>query len=100
VEGCDEFAQGVFWCDEFAQGVLTGAQEYLQAKQGYERKLERIAYHNRKAEQALRQAQWNENKGAREAERKQRDIRMAAVAAGCQVFVGGLSQRCTEDDLW
>lgn len=79
-------------------------KEYLQAKQGYERKLERNKYQARKAEQALRNAQWNETKEERDAERKRRmqkqEARFAAVAAGCQLFVGGLSSRCSEDQLW
>eukprot|EP00286_Rhodomonas_abbreviata_P003939 CAMPEP_0181344268 /NCGR_PEP_ID=MMETSP1101-20121128/32084_1 /TAXON_ID=46948 /ORGANISM="Rhodomonas abbreviata, Strain Caron Lab Isolate" /LENGTH=448 /DNA_ID=CAMNT_0023456063 /DNA_START=107 /DNA_END=1450 /DNA_ORIENTATION=- len=78
-------------------------REYQRALQAYERRVERSEYARRREEQRERNEQMKEERKERDRQRKeaqkQQEQRMAAVAAGCQLFVGGLALRCSEFDL-
>jgi hypothetical protein len=69
-------------------------REYQRAMQAYENKVQRREYIQRKAEQAEKSAQYKEQKKQRDLERKEdrarQEKRFAAVAAGFQMYVGGL----------
>mmetsp|Transcript_9153 Transcript_9153/g.20993 ORF Transcript_9153/g.20993 Transcript_9153/m.20993 type:complete len:554 (-) Transcript_9153:83-1744(-) len=78
-------------------------REYKRALTSYERKVEKVEYRKRQAERAAKADKVKEERKQRaqqkQEERKLMDKRMAAIAAGCQLFVGGLAIRCTEEDL-
>jgi len=78
-------------------------REFQRAVQAYERKVDKIEYAKRRAENAERQEQYKEEKKQRDRERKEQkkkmEARMAAVAAGVQIYVGGLALRSTEQDV-
>jgi hypothetical protein len=73
-------------------------REYQRALQAYEVKVQRREYAQRKAEQAEKAALVKEQRKQRDLERKEekarQEQRFAAVAAGFQMYVGGLALRC------
>lgn len=78
-------------------------KEYQRALQSFERKVDRIEFQRRRAEQVERNEAFKAEKKERDKQRKEQrkriEARMAAVAAGCQLFIGGLALRATEEEL-
>ena len=83
--------------------MIFSCREYKRALASYERKVEKVEYRKRQAERAAKAEKLKEERKQRaqlkQEERKLMEKRMAAIAAGCQLFVGGLAIRCTEEDL-
>eukprot|EP00960_Hanusia_phi_P014626 432245-Hanusia_phi.AAC.2 len=75
---------------------LAEYREYQKITSAYERKVERQEMLKRKQQQAALSRQYKEEKKERE---KMMEKRHLAVACGCQLFVGGLSFRCSEERL-
>jgi len=78
-------------------------REYQRAMAAYKDKMDRVEYAKRRAEQQERYDKMKEERKEKDKKRsedkKRMEKRFAAVANGCQTYVGGLALRVEEADL-